>query len=520
MLSPEAPAGKDRKTTGGQVPVTGSAGRTADTISSTLGQHGSHGTVPRRWLAAVRLAWVLLAATLVALFVSRFPMRSALALVIAPAYVPGLARLGLSTADFRAIVSLLDVLTMISFSVVGLVIFWRKSDEWTALVTSLALIAVGAMPTFLRYGVRVPGMWNWQDATLLATGTALSVATVCIFPDGRFFPRWTIGLTAFICLWTTAWLLWPGLNPYYWPYERGASALSVVYVMAGAAFIYRYHHTGSLGQRQQIKWALYAFSLQIPLWLLAVFPAFALRGLLTLPQYSLALLLGGLFIVLVQFAIPLSLAVAILRYRLWDIDLIINRTLVYVPLTGILAGVYAASIAMLQRLFLAFTGQTSDTAVVITTLLIVAVFAPLKDWLQHAADRRYRDRHDPLAPVEAFGRRVRSVVDVFDARRITRQMLETTAANLGCSAGAVYLDQGGRTYLVHSYGNWRAGEAALEIPLEAYGTHLGCLQLAPRRDGTVYSPRDCRIIRQAVDEVASAIYLTQGRPLSVDSLGE
>jgi hypothetical protein len=88
--------------------------------------------------------------------------------------------------------------------------------------------------------------------------------------------------------------------------------------------------------------------------------------------------------------LPIAAAVAILRHRLYDIDLILNRALVYIPLTGILGGLYAAGVALFQRAFVAITGDKSDGAVVITTLVLAGMFTPIKNWLQSFVDKRFK----------------------------------------------------------------------------------------------------------------------------------
>jgi hypothetical protein len=88
--------------------------------------------------------------------------------------------------------------------------------------------------------------------------------------------------------------------------------------------------------------------------------------------------------------LPLAAAVAILHHRLYDIDVILNRALVYIPLTAILAGLYAAGVALFQRLFVAVTGDRSDGAVVITTLVLAGLFTPVKNGLQNFVDRRFK----------------------------------------------------------------------------------------------------------------------------------
>jgi hypothetical protein len=88
--------------------------------------------------------------------------------------------------------------------------------------------------------------------------------------------------------------------------------------------------------------------------------------------------------------LPVAAAVAVLRYHLYNIDVIINRALVYIPLTGILGGAYAAGVALFQKLFVAVTGDRSDAAIVITTLVLASMFTPIRNWLQSFVDRRFK----------------------------------------------------------------------------------------------------------------------------------
>jgi serine phosphatase RsbU (regulator of sigma subunit) len=110
---------------------------------------------------------------------------------------------------------------------------------------------------------------------------------------------------------------------------------------------------------------------------------------------------------------PISIAIAILRYRLWDIDIIINRTLVYGLLTIVLVLIYVASIVVLQRTFQSLTGESSDLAAVASTLVIVALFIPVRHYVQEFVDRRfYRRRYDAVKTVESFGASLRDEVDL------------------------------------------------------------------------------------------------------------
>jgi hypothetical protein len=180
--------------------------------------------------------------------------------------------------------------------------------------------------------------------------------------------------------------------------------LTMLLLVVSAVSVYlRYHRAGGV-EREQIKWLAYAAAV------LGVVAVVALIG---------ELLLGGfgwwifLVLVLALFGIPLSIGAAVLRYRLYDIDIVINRTLVYGPLTVLLAAAYVASVAGLQAILRATTGQESTLAVVASTLVIAALFSPLRRRVQAFVDRRfYRRKYDAAKTLEAFGSRLREETDL------------------------------------------------------------------------------------------------------------
>jgi hypothetical protein len=111
--------------------------------------------------------------------------------------------------------------------------------------------------------------------------------------------------------------------------------------------------------------------------------------------------------------VPISMGIAILRYRLYDIDLLINRTLVYGTLTATLVTLYFGGIVLLQRVFVALTGERSTLAVVASTLLIAALFSPLRRRIQSFIDRRfYRRKYDARQTLEGFSTKLRDETDL------------------------------------------------------------------------------------------------------------
>ncbi|MGH3147641.1 MAG: hypothetical protein ACRDTR_17755, partial [Rubrobacter sp.] len=179
----------------------------------------------------------------------------------------------------------------------------------------------------------------------------------------------------------------------------------VLLAVAAGSLLVRWIHARGV-ERQQIKWFSYAIAL-------------AASGAIL--QYAISeplelVLLGwvGRTLVLAGLAgIPISMGIAITRYRLYEIDLVINRTLVYGPLTATLVVLYFGAVLLLQRLFVALTGERSTLAVVASTLLIAALFNPLRRRIQSFIDRRfYRRKYDARKTLEAFSARLRDQTEL------------------------------------------------------------------------------------------------------------
>ncbi len=193
------------------------------------------------------------------------------------------------------------------------------------------------------------------------------------------------------------------------PFLNTALAIGFFILAMGAVLSLVLRFRRSQGQlRQQIKWLAYflavAFGTQM------VF--FELPGALFDPQVLDSLAYAFILIV-VFLGYPVVIGIAILRYRLYDIDVIIRRTLVYALVTGALALIYIGSIIMLQRIFIGITGQESTVAIVVSTLLIAALFNPVRSRVQTLIDRRfYRRKYDAESILAQFGTVARDEVNL------------------------------------------------------------------------------------------------------------
>ena len=296
-----------------------------------------------------------------------------------------------------------EALLALAWGSIGALIAVRKPRNrigWLLLALSLVNAVQGVVDQYpvLAAALRLPGAeWaRWASAWIwVIPSTGFLAFVPLIFPDGRLpSSGWraavVLGLATMAVLVGTIVLsirplgpLAPGanVNPYLQALGPTTALGFGLYLAAAAtgvgSLLLRYRRaTGEA--REQLKWVAYAL-------------VFVVIGAVvgTTPMF-----IGQLFFMVTVLLTAVAVGVAILHYRLYEIDLIINRTLVYGALSAILAGVYTASITLSQRLFMAATGERSDGAIVLTTLIVAATFTPVKTRLQAVVDRRVK----PAAP--------------------------------------------------------------------------------------------------------------------------
>jgi hypothetical protein len=388
-----------------------------------------------RRLLLARLAWIVVAMLAVGLFIVGIPDEFALLHTpcpavtcptgqLSPSGLQALEGLGLSLDSFAVYTVAMDIIFAAVCTAVSLLIFWRRSDDRMGLLVSLALLTFGTATfvfTMEALAARHPE-WGTPTFFLHFVGAASFSLFLYLFPDGRFVPRWTRWVVLVWIAWQMPRYFYPNwyLNPN--PYTWHALINTVVWLVAlGTAIFsqgYRFRRTASSAQRQQIKWVVFGISAALTGFL----GIFVLLGVFapapTSPGTLLAYLVGNTFLgYLAILLIPISIGFAVLRYHLFDIDLIINRTLVYVTLTVILAAFYEGTIVVLQHFFRVLTGQESQVAVVASTLVIAAAFEPLRRRIQALVDRSfYRRKYDAAKTLEAFSAKLKNETDL-DALR-------------------------------------------------------------------------------------------------------
>ncbi|MBI3914820.1 MAG: hypothetical protein HY327_11635 [Chloroflexi bacterium] len=391
------------------------------------------------WLNIARAAWIVLSATAVLAFIAStaiawgepLPSCTTPDAACGPWSMSqediGVAqKLGLSEQLLRLSYFGRSIITYGLFIVVGLIIFWRKSDDWVALLLSHMLVS------FAVEGVQNLGAFQGVVNGLLVIDTFVFILLPLIFPNGRFVPRWTRWIVLPLVL-----LLLPPtmLVSLVGEQNNQIATFGLLvgfagwFVIAGYAVIYRYRRISNTLERQQTKWVMGGFLSTF----IGIIP-FTVITLVYPPSQPSPERLA--FVLLVLFPVGLvsylfmagAIAFAILRYRLYDIDIIIRRTLIYGALTAALAFVYFGSVVLLQQLFRGIIGQSSELAIIISTLAIAALFNPLRRRVQNTIDHRFfRRKYDAARVLAQFAATARDEVEL---EKLTARLVEVVSETI------------------------------------------------------------------------------------------
>jgi hypothetical protein len=384
-----------------------------------------------RWLVVARAVWVTLTAFFVAFFVANLPVYfDQMRMVclhpdcapwqLTPARAHALAQIHLSPTSYAVLSLVLSVFCGAVWFAVAAVIAWRRSREWLALLTSLLLIAQcivqlnASATTPLEYNDPV---WYTPTAVFNALGIALFVLVFSLFPSGRFAPRWMRWAVAMVpAVFWAYWSIAPSsasmpAEVSLYPLAVGVTAGLLCTIMG--AQIYRYRRVSTPVERQQTRWVVLGV-VEGPLVGIVYFSLPVLFPALGQPDSHYYLLARPIYNLLWLFA-PICFGIAILRYHLWDIDVLIRRTLVYGTLTAVVAALYFGVVIGAQAVVQPLTGQRGQEPLVIvaTTLLIAALFNRLRHGIQAFIDQRfYRRKYDAAKTLQALGVTLRGAVEL------------------------------------------------------------------------------------------------------------
>lgn len=391
-------------------------------------------------LGGVRTVWFLSAVLAVGLVVASVP-----------GYLSGFvftSRVD-APAEFVSTLYFASVLASIISATVSLILafflFLRKSNDRIALFVSFYLlgygvIMAGPLEALERFFLHQTGSLSILAQTILLTAPTL--ALFYLFPNGRFVPRGTRWMILLSLLLIPAVAL--GSSPDDWrtmsmPTTQAiAGALGILILIGVYAQVYRYRFVSTPTERQQTKWVILGLLLWIALMVLQGAPYIYLQQLSPdAPQPWWGPLSGAIWWLSLAI-LPVSLTIAVLRHRLFDIDIIIRRTLVYGVLTGLLVLVYFGSVILLQQIFRTITGASSELAIIVSTLAIAALFVPLRNKIQAIIDRRfYRQKYDLYQVLQDFAQTTR---DEMDLEKLSTELLRVVNETMQPTDASVWLN--------------------------------------------------------------------------------
>jgi hypothetical protein len=199
--------------------------------------------------------------------------------------------------------------------------------------------------------------------------------------------------------------------------------------------------------------------------------------------------------------LPIAIGVAVTRYRLYEIDRLINRTLVYGSLTAILAGVFTAGIGLAQRVFIATTGENSDAAIVLATLVVATLYAPLRKRLEAVIDRRFKYEHLEFG---AYRDEVTRILAVLEPKRAADRLVREAVRELEATGGAV-VDASGEP--IATAGSWPV-DPIVRLAIPGRGP-IRVVLVGPRVDGRPHDPLTVAQLEDMAELAASALGLTR-----------
>jgi hypothetical protein len=412
-----------------------------ETARQTVSHSGTDARLSRQWFILARVAWFVLVLVTLSLFVATLPIYFTHLQTpcltppcsfgqLTPDAAQALSESGFSLSNYALFVIIFSVILALVCLAIAALLLWRKSDNWMAFLVAFWLVMLGTNTGTMGVG-ELSTLLGQALASILNDcfnflGSVCVILIFCLFPNGRFVPRWTRWLAVFTFL--------IALLPFFIPpapstaLDTLGGVLWISLVICGlVAQLYRYWRVSTRVERQRTKWVVFTFAfggiivigLTLPE---AIFPSLRYGSLYdivgnVIPSFCLNLL------------IALAFGIAILRYRLYDIDILIRRTLIYGTLTALLALVYFGLVIGLQALLHWITGQVSQSpvAIVASTLAIAALFQPLRRRIQSIIDRRfYRRKYDAAKTLEAFSATLRSEVDLNQLREHLVGVVEET----------------------------------------------------------------------------------------------
>ncbi|CAA9565402.1 MAG: ATP-binding region, ATPase-like [uncultured Thermomicrobiales bacterium] len=390
-----------------------------------------------------------------------------------------------------------DALTTLIYLVMGWLLVQRGQPVWFSSYIAIVTMALGAATYPPSINETYPDRPVLQVIVLVLTVTAVSGFFILplIFPDGRFVPRWTV-LAAVYVMFSFALFDLSERVEFLGSVAFDVGATLVLVAILLGTSIYRYHRVSTPGQRRQTRVVLLGFVIGLP----AFFAGDAMMRNIDSSPTGIAFLFGFMILIQVGFNAPfLAIGASMLFHRLFDIDVILSRTLTWLAMTGVVIGTYIGIVVGIGRLL---DTERNLALSLLATGLVAVAFQPLRARVQRTVDRFvFGERDDPYAVLSRLGHRIE---DTLGAADLLPQIVRTTAEALRLPYAALFLDRAGGPELVAVTGS--ASRSTLRLPLTYQGQPLGALEVAQRSPGDAFSAADRRLLEDLARQIGIAAH--------------
>lgn len=468
---------------------------------------GSAPPIIGRMLVFVKVLWCLAAVfaavlALAALFANYSSVTGPTAHVTVQAWLNGwtadealsaLNSLSISTATYSAYRLVVEALFVLVFFAVASLIFWRNPSERVAVFISFFLLLFGA--NWIVEPARMPATWEIPLRVIYFTVWGCVPIFFAIFPNGRFVPGWIRFFIFGAPLVSSVWYVRPELDTVV-----GGPVFVVVIGVCIYAQIYRYRRVSGVIERQQTKWVIFSIA---PVYLVISTMVCISIAVPEVNRHSstglLFITIGTSLVALTFLLIPISIAIAVMRYRLWNINLILTRTILYGSLTASVIVIYVLVVGGTG--FLLQSGPNVFLSLVATGVVAV-LFQPIRERVQRAANRLvYGERDDPYTVIVRLGQHLESTEP---AGAVPDAIVGTVMRAMRLPYAALQLNQGGQYVTAASGGV--PGDELVSLPLLYQGEDVGRLQLATRTGEKVFAPADLRLLQVLARQAGVAAY--------------
>ncbi len=337
-------------------------------------------------------AWVLVV-TYIAWILSTHILESIGGSFTSVYFLSQIARIGLSLFTYSTVQLLADIYILLGYFSLAMLLFVRRSDDWMAIFLSLMIMTFGLRVTGIGNEMMTQAETQYLFSPILMMAELGIVLLGWIYPDGRFLPRWFKFLLPALVL-NIILLYWPGSPFFGYIASLFISTVNALvwYATSIFAMFYRHQQTANLNQRQQIRW-VFLGTMGPLLWFLAFnLPALLIPSLQDPNSTAFIVFVMAMRVVSIPLFLffPVCLTIAIARYKLFDIDFLINRALVYGALTGLLASVFGLVLLVVNTVFnIVTSGAQSTLGLALSAIAAGALFQPARKALQRFVDRAF-----------------------------------------------------------------------------------------------------------------------------------